>query len=77
MTIDCNYPDKSSLPCSTKMAAFLDDLDITEFTVGEKLQEGGWGQVYAGVHVRSGREVAMKFFGMSPCHITGKLTARE
>lgn len=45
------------------MAAFAGELSIHDFTIREKLQEGGWGRVYSAVHIATGREVAMKFFG--------------
>ena len=43
--------------------ADVPQLDISEFAIGEKLQEGGWGQVYAARHIPTNRDVAMKFFG--------------
>jgi serine/threonine protein kinase len=46
------------------MAAFAGDLFIHDFSIQDKLQEGGWGRVYSAVHIASHQQVAMKFFGV-------------
>lgn len=38
-------------------------VNVDDFTLGDFMQEGGWGKVFAATRNRDGKKVAMKFFG--------------